>query len=163
MAWIFIESVRSFGFISAACLLFTNLFSTRSFLVVGDPLCATTHTDLWLRARLLYGRLLDDTGTRRCWNTFCCIVAVGEIPFVQVPLTTQAKEHCGAGSPQCFGACLIGDDILIHSHCYEVVVCDTHIDLCPNTWLTWLDGTQTRLLAGSNTSYHLQFFGMASR
>merc|ERR1712061_217543 len=22
-----------------------------SFLVVGDPLCATTHTDLWLRAR----------------------------------------------------------------------------------------------------------------
>lgn len=24
----------------------------RSFLVVGDPLCATTHTDLWLRARL---------------------------------------------------------------------------------------------------------------
>ena len=23
----------------------------RSFLVVGDPLCATTHTDLWLRAR----------------------------------------------------------------------------------------------------------------
>lgn len=24
-----------------------------SFLVVGDPLCATTHTDLWLRARHL--------------------------------------------------------------------------------------------------------------
>ena len=27
------------------------LGSLRSFLVVGDPLCATTHTDLWLRAR----------------------------------------------------------------------------------------------------------------
>ena len=28
-----------------------DLAQLRCFLVVGDPLCATTHTDLWLRAR----------------------------------------------------------------------------------------------------------------